>query len=52
MALTFKQNMPQQTFNQSALALLEAQTRAAIISQNMQRLEMAAAMLKNPSLAL
>jgi len=52
MALPFKQNVPQQAFNQSALALLEAHTRAAIMNQNMQRLEVAAALLKSPSLAL
>jgi hypothetical protein len=35
MALPFKQNLPQQSNVQSAYALLEAQTRAAIMTQNM-----------------
>jgi hypothetical protein len=52
MALPFKQNLPQQSSMQNAYALLEAQTRAAIMTQNMQRLEAAAALLKSPSLAI
>lgn len=50
--LPLKQTLPQQSSMQNAYALLEAQTRAAIMTQNMQRLEAAAALLKSPSLAL